>query len=182
MNEEKNTNSGGQGENETLTLRFSDYFSTPGVRILSVFFGLIAGLAVGLFTGWQIGVLTGACVTLVASLILPVMLYRADLPYLRIKRTIKDKFLFDERVRFAVRNGRSMGGFFILTERSIILLSLERGNHRLDLARGEIRSVVMEEDRYSMKIFLNDKQFILVVSGVCEELYGILRENGWNAG
>ncbi len=178
----QDTQNNGQGENEELTLRFSDYFSTPGVRILSVFFGLIAGLLVGLFTGWQIGVLTGACVTLVASILLPVLLYRADLPYLKIKRTIEEKFVFDERVRFAVRGGRSVGGFFILTEKSIILLSMERGTHRLDLKREEIRSISMEEDRYSMKIFLNEKQFILVASGVCEELYGILCENGWNAG
>lgn len=168
-----------QQEQQNNKLRFSDYFGAPGGRILSVLFGLITGGITGFLLGWQIGVLAGASVTLLISIILPILLYRADIPYARIKETIKSKFLFDERVRFTLRGGKSVGGFFILTEKTMIFLSLENGNHRLELSREEVKSVVLEENECSLKIFLNNTQFIQVVSGVCYEMYGILRENNW---
>ena len=164
------------------SLRFSDYFHAPGGRILSVLFGLISGGIGGLFLGWRMGLLIGAAVTLLWSVLLPILLYRADIPYARMKKTIQSKFLFDERVRFSVRGGRTVGGFFILTEESMIFLSLERGTHRLELSRKEVRSILLSEEEYSIRIFLNDKQFVQVISGVCGEMYGILRENKWTTG
>ena len=175
MKQEQNN----QQEEQDNRLHFSDYFSAPGGRILSVLLGLIAGGVVGLFFGWQIGVLAGAGTTLLISILLPIMLYRADVPYARIKATIKSKFLFDERVRFTVRGGRTVGGFFILTDKTMIFLSLEEGDHRVELTREQVKSIVLEENEYSIKIFLSNKQFIRVMSGVCYEMYGILRENNW---
>ena len=162
-------------------LHFGDYFSAPGVRILSVIIGLMIGGVTGIFTGWQIGTLVGATAVLIVSVLLPIALYRADVPYEKIKQTIAGNFLFDERVRFSVRGGKTVGGFFILTEKAMVFLSLEQGNHRLELSRTDVKSVVLEEEQFSIKIFLNNTQFIQVVSGACRELYGILRDNQWIA-
>lgn len=162
-----------------MKLKLSDYFLLPGVRTLSILFGIIAGFAVWLFTIWQYAVLTGAGVALVASVALPISLYREDLPYARIKETIKQPFLFDERVRFTVRGGATVGGFFVLTEKSMVFLSMEKGNHRLELNREDVKSVVWDHEHAALSIFLNNTQFIRVVAGNCEEMYGILRENGW---
>ncbi|MBQ9759909.1 MAG: hypothetical protein IJW16_01015 [Clostridia bacterium] len=182
MKKKENNQTNQSTEQNDTRLHFSDYFQAPGARLLSVIFGLITGGIGGLFLGWQIGILIGAGVTLLWSILFPILLYRADIPYAKIKKTIQSKFLFDERVRFAIRGGRSVGGFFILTEKSMIFLSLERGTHRLELSREDIKSVVLAEDEYSLQIFLNDKQFILVVSSVCYEMYDVLRQNRWGVG
>ena len=158
-------------------IKISDYLFLPGVRTLAVIFGLFAGIAALLIFNWEIAVLVGAGVALLTSFIVPILLYRADLPYERIKKTLKHPFLFDERVRFSVRGG-SMGGFFILTEESMVFLSLERGSQRLELNREDVKSIVLDEQFY-MNIFLNNTQFIRVASGTCEEMYRILCENGW---
>lgn len=159
-------------------MKFLDYFLSRGVRVLSTIFGLIVGAIVWVFGGWQYGVLIGAGVTLLASLILPVVLYLEDRPYNKIKATIKQPFLLDERVRFTVRNG-TVGGYFVLTDQHMIFLSLENGNHRLELAKRDVASVVLGESM-SINIFLDNKQYIRLISGVCEEICEVLRENGWN--
>ncbi len=133
----------------------------------------------GLFMGWQLGLLIGAITTLIVSVMVPFVLYRADIPYEAIKKTINGSFVFDERVRFTVHGGRTVGGFFILTEQNMVFLSIEQGKHRMELAREDVKSIVLEEESYSIKIFLNDTQFIQVISGVCYEMYNILRENHW---
>ena len=69
-------------------LHFGDYFSAPGVRILSVIIGLLIGCITSIFTGWQIGVLSGAVMVLIVSVVLPIILYRADVPYQKIKQTM----------------------------------------------------------------------------------------------
>lgn len=171
-----------QNEQNDNRLHFGDYFSAPGVRMLSVIVGLLLGGVIGFFTGWQIGILSGAVTVLVVSVVLPIFLYRADVPYEKIKQTLAGPFLFDERVRFSVRGGKTVGGFFILTEKTMVFLSLEQGNHRLELSREDVKSVVLDEEQFSIKIFLNNTQFIQVVSGVCQEMYGILRENNWVMG
>lgn len=168
-----------QKDEQDRRIRFGDYFGTPGSRVLAVFAALLVGGGTGLFMGWQIGVLIGACTALVVSVLLPFLLYRADVPYEAIKKTINGSFLFDERVRFNVRGGRTVGGFFILTEQSMVFLSIEQGRHRMELAREDVKSIVLEEETYSIKIFLNDTQFIQVISGVCFEMYSVLQENRW---
>ena len=60
----------------------------------------------------------------------------------------------------------------------MIFLSLERGDHRLELSRNDVRSVVLSENM-TISVYLNEKQFVRVISGACEELYEVLREHGW---
>lgn len=159
-------------------MKFSDYFFARGVRVVSTVFGIFVGAIVWVFGDWRYGVLVGAVVTLVTSLTLPVALYREDRPYIRIKETLKQPFLLDERVRFTLRQG-TVGGFFVLTDESMILLSLENGDHRLELSRNDVCSVVLSENM-TISIYLNNKQYIRLLSGVSEEICTVLRENGWN--
>ncbi|MBQ5833953.1 MAG: hypothetical protein IIW36_03985 [Clostridia bacterium] len=160
-------------------MKFSEYFFDTSVRVRAVLSGLMTGCLIGLLLeSWQYGVLAGAIVTLLYSLILPVLLYRADLPYLRLKDTLPKPFLIDARVRFTVKDG-SVGGFFILTDRTMIFLSAERGNHRLELSRSDVKSVIRNDD-LTMSIFLNQTQFVRVMSVTTEEILQTLRENGWS--
>ena len=158
-------------------MKFSDYYLSSGSRTLSIFVGCIAALFVGIFTGWQIGLLVGCTVVILTSFVLPLVLFLQDRPYAAIKKTFKQPFLFDERVRFTVKDG-TVGGFFLLTDESMIFLSLEHGDHRLELSRNDVRSVVLSENM-TISVYLNEKQFVRVISGVCEELYEVLREQGW---
>ena len=49
----------------------------------------------------------------------------------------------------------------------------------LELAREDVRYISCEEG-VTISIFLNEKQFVRVISGVCGEICEILRENGWS--
>ena len=158
-------------------MKLSDYFLMPGVRRMAVIFGVFLGVPAWLLFGWKLGVLTGAVVTLIASVLIPLRIYFADLPYAKIKQTIETPLLLDERVRFTVRDG-TIGGFLLLTEKSMIFLSLERGDHRLELSRDEVCSVIRDEDM-TIRIFLNNTKFIRVFSGGCEQICDILRDHGW---
>ncbi len=159
-------------------MKFSDYFHAPGVRLLSFLFGVFTGLPIAIFMDWKYGILVCAVVTVLASFILPIRLWRAELPYNKIKSTISDSFLFDLRVRFTIRNG-TVGGHFLLTQKSMIFLSFEQGEHRLELSRDDVKAVELGENM-TISIFLNDKQFVRVISGECEEIYEILRDNQWS--
>ena len=158
-------------------MKFSDYLLMPGVRRFALSIGIFLGVPAWLIFGWQIGVLTGAVITLIASLLIPIRIYFADLPYAKIKQTITDPLLLDERVRFTVREG-TIGGFLLLTEKSMIFLSLERGDHRLELSRDQVCSVIRDEDM-TIRIFLSNTKFIRVFSGGCEQICDILRDHGW---
>ena len=94
---------------------------------------------------------------------------------------MEQPFIIDERVRFTIQNG-SIGGYFLLTEKSLILLSLEKGKHRLELERSQIEKIVVGEEQISLRIYINKTQFIQVFSGACQEMYRILLENGWVTG
>ena len=102
-------------------MKFSDYYLAPASRTVSIFLGLLGGTTVGLFTGWQYGVLFGCAIAILASVIVPWRIYRAEKPYLRIKETLRGPFLIDRRVRFSIKGG-SVGGYFILTNESMIFL------------------------------------------------------------
>ena len=158
-------------------MKFLDYYLSSGVRVISLFFGAVAGLLVGLFTDWKIGTLAGAGVTILSSVVLPIVLYCEDRPYAKIKETIKASFLIDERVRFTVKDG-TVGGYFLLTDDQLILLSLDKGEHRLELTRENVTSVILG-DQITLNIFLNQKQYIRVISGVCHEMYDVLTREGW---
>ena len=180
MNSNQNPQGRERDPREDFRLRFIDYFQAPGARVLAVFLGILIAAAVYFFADWRLALLCGASVALILSLLLPIVFYRIDILYQRIKKTILQPLLVDERVRFTVKGGKTLGGFFVLTEQSMILLSLEDGDHRLELSREDVKSVILAQDRYSIRIFLNDTQFIEVLSGVYQELYDILLENNWN--
>ena len=159
-------------------MKFSDYFFAPGVRPLSVITGVIIGGLTAILAGWKLGVFVGAIVVLLTALTLPVIACVQDLPYQRIKKTIKPPFLLDERVLFTVQN-RSVGGYFILTDSSMILLSMERGNqHRMELARNDVKAVKLE-DGDAISIFVSNTKFVRILSAASEELFSVLAENGW---
>ena len=161
------------------TVKFSNYYLASGSRILSLALGLVLGGIAGLFTDIRFAILIGAGVAIVASFLLPLRLYLSDKPYDKLKAELAGPFLFDERVRFTVKNG-SVNGFFVLTENQMAFLSLDHGEHCVKLEKKEVRSVRIDEEGL-LNIFLNDTQYIRVVSGVSEELFEIIRDNGWNA-
>ena len=161
-------------------MKFLDFYLSSGTRTVSVFIGTLVGLVTALFTDWMIGTLTGACVVILASVIVPLVLYREERPYNAAKEAIDQPFLIDERVRFSIRDG-SVGGYFLLTDDRLILLSLDKGEHRLELTRESVQSVILG-DAVTLNIFLNQKQYIRVISGVCEEMYDVLTREGWIKG
>lgn len=158
-------------------MKFSDYFFAPGKRLLSVIFGGICGLLVWGFAGWQYAVLVGATVALLTSFILPVRVYLAEKPYAQAKSTLPTPFIFDQRVRFTVSGG-AVGGYMVLTDNLIVLLSMERGEHRLELKKSDVKSIVLGENM-TISVYLSNTEFINVISEVAEEMFDILRENGW---
>ena len=158
-------------------MKFSDYYLSSASRAVATFLGLLVGGVTGLFAGWQYGVLVGAGTALVASVAVPLRVWLAERPYNRIKETLTGPFLIDQRVRFSVRGG-TVSGYFILTQDSMIFLSMENGEHRLEFSRGDVRSVVVGKDM-SIRVFLDDRQFIRVISNLFEEICEVLRENGW---
>ena len=160
-------------------MKLSDYFFSSGVRALSVIAGVIGGFGVGFFTEWRIGLLAGLVIVLLTSIILPIVLYFQDLPYERRKKQMNRTFLFDVRVRFTVQGGATVKGFFMLTDESMIFLSLDGGEHMLELQRKDVHSVMLG-DPVTMNIFLNEKQYVRVISGLCQELIEELRQNGWS--
>lgn len=162
-------------------MKFFDYFRLPHVRVLSVIFGIFCAGPMLLFFDWRYAVLVGAGVTLLASLIMPIFLYREERGYQRIKNTIQQPLLIDERVRFTIAQG-SIGGYLVLTDTSLILLSTEKGKHRLELTRAQISKIVVGEESVSLRIYVNNTQFIQVFSGACQEMYRILLEKGWGTG
>ena len=85
--------------------------------------------------------------------------------------------LFDVRVTLTSKNGL-VDGYFILTENSLILLSISNGTHSLELTREDVRSVRSGEN-YSIHIFLNDTQLIRLKTPSSEMILQILAEKGW---
>ncbi len=158
-------------------MKFSDYFHARGVRSSSLFYGSVIGILISIFSSWQYGLLAGAVSALILSFLLPFLLYRQDLPYARIKKNMGVSFLIDERVYFTVQGGM-VGGFFLLTQSSMVFLSLEKGEHRLELTRKDVKSVILG-DNMTISIFLNDKQFVRIISRNCEGICDILQQNGW---
>ncbi len=159
-------------------MKFSAFFTSSGLRKLAIWLGILTGLGVSMFADWKYGVLIGAVVVLLTSLILPVIFYLRFLPYAKLKRTIEQPFLFDAPVRFTVKTG-TVGGFFILTERSMIFLSLECADNTLELTRDKVKRVALG-DATTLDIYLNNTQFVRVFCAAREEIVSILRDHGWS--
>ncbi len=160
-------------------IKFSDYFTSPAKRSSAIRSGLFLGFGVFLMTDWRYGILCGAIATLIFSLVSPVISYLRDLPYIKLKRTLPQPFLFDEPVRFTVKGGM-VNGFFVLTAKSMVFLSRGDTGERMELTREDVKSVVLESNAYALRIFLDGTRFVMLYSAVCEQMSEVLRENGWN--
>ncbi len=159
-------------------MKFGEFFTAPFIRSFAIRIGIFIGLIVTLFAGWKLGILAGAVAVLLIALILPVVFWITFLPYVKMKEQFKRPFLFDEPVRFTVKKG-NVGGFFIITEKTLVFLSRECTAQTLELSREEVKSVILGKD-LTVNIYLSNTQFIRVFSGACEEIMEILRANGWN--
>lgn len=159
-------------------MKYSDYLFTPGSRVIATGIGVITGGIMSFLFGWELGLLSGAATAILFSFVIPFLVYRADVPYAKIKKTITSPIIFDERVRFTVRQG-SVGGYFILTRDSMVLLSLERGDHRMELSREDVKKIFLS-DPSGLCIHLGEKQYVRILSSYCEEMLNVLSENGWN--
>ncbi|MBQ9784715.1 MAG: hypothetical protein IJW29_04360 [Clostridia bacterium] len=160
-------------------MSFSTFFTSAGLRKISVCIGVLVGIGVWMLGDWRVAVLVGAIVTLVTSLLLPTLFYIVFLPYARLKKTLPKPFLFDEPVQFTVKSGR-VSGFLVLTEKSMVFLSRECQTQTMELTRDKIQRTVVGKDPMTLDIYLSETQFIRVFSTVREELVSLLRENGWN--
>lgn len=158
-------------------MKFSDYLFNPGVRPLSVLMGFIIGGVTAIFTGWKFGAFTGAIAVLVLAIIIPVVVYVQDLPYIKIKKRLPQPFLLDVRVSMTAKKGM-VDGYFILTENSMIFLSVSDGTHSLELSRDDVKTVRMG-DHYSVHVFLKDTQLIRFRTPSCEAIIKVLSEKGW---
>ena len=166
-------------------MKFSNYFHSPVVKILSLIGGLFTGVAValygiftGAFVGWLWGVLIGAVTALVLSILIPLRFWSAAAPYRRIRESLPQPILLECPVRFSVPGGE-VTGYLLLTGQSMVLLSFERGEQRMELSREDIRSIVLEEE--GIRIFLNNTKFVSFSAINAEQIYQLLRREGWNA-
>ena len=158
-------------------MKFKDYLFAPGVRPLSIGLGCLIGSGTALFTDLITGAFVGAITVLVAAFVVPLLVFVQELPYNRMKKALPRPFVFDERVQFTAKGG-SVSGYFVLTDEHMIFLSIERGEHRMELSRKDVRSVRSEE-RYCINIYLNDKEFVRVQTPMFEEMLRVLSEKGW---
>lgn len=162
-------------------MKFSEFFSAPSIRATAIRFGVIVGVIMALFTDidWRYAVITGAVVALLASVLLPLIMYIKLLPYKRFKESLGRPILLDAPVRFLAKRGM-VGGFFLLTESNMVLLSDEKEKPALELSHKDVQSIAMGEDVGVIDIYLDQKQFIRFVCAIDEELVELLAEHGWN--
>lgn len=159
-------------------MKFTDFFFSTASRSTAAMMGLLLGVAVGIFAGWEYGVLSGVALAILLSVILPLTAYCRVLPYEKLKAKIKGPFLFDERVLYRSPKG-SFGGFFLLTDGSMVLMTIGKGRMSMELSREDVRSVLLD-DEMTLRIFLNETQYICILSEVAAEIFKALSANGWS--
>ena len=162
-------------------MKFSEFFTSPMVRSTAIRFGVIAGSILAIFTNidWRYAVIIGAAVAILASVLLPLIMYIKLLPYKRYKESLGRRVLIDSPVRFWAKRGM-VGGFFLLTESNLVLLSEEKEKPALELTQKDVNSIALGEDVGVIDIYLDQKQFIRFVSAIDEEIVDMLAEHGWN--
>lgn len=159
-------------------MKFTEFLCAPFIRSFAIRIGIFIGLGTAFLMNWQYGILVGAIAVLLISLALPTLFYFKFLPYKKMKQKISGTFLLDMPVRFTVKKG-TVGGFFILTERSMVFLSRECTTPTLELSQDDVKRVSMGQNM-TINIYLNNTQFIRVFTGSGEELLDVLRRQGWN--
>ena len=157
-------------------MKFWEYFFSPTVRPFSVIVGAVVGFILYLLFGWEMGLFGGAVATLLAALGIPLFEFARDIPYKRIKKTLPKPLHLDQRVNFTVKNG-IVRGYMILTDSTLVFLSFDHGKHRLELKRADVKSVKLESN--TICVFLNEKQFVRILSLSTEEIYEVLQQKGW---
>jgi hypothetical protein len=162
-------------------MKFSEFFTAPSIRASAIRFGVIVGVIMALFTNidWRYAVIIGAAVALRASVILPLAMYIKLLPYKKFKESLGRPILIDAPVRFLAKRGM-VGGFFLLTDRNLVLLSDEKEKPALELSQKDVSTIALGEDVGVIDIYLDQKQFIRFVSAIDEEIVDALAEHGWN--
>ena len=162
-------------------MKFSEFFTAPALRATAVRFGVIVGAILALFTDidWRYAVIIGASVALLASVVLPLAMYIKLLHYKKFKESLGRRILIDAPVRFLAKRGM-VGGFFLLTESNLVLLSEEKEKPALELTQKDVASIALGEDVGVIDIYLDQKQFIRFVSAIDEEIIDSLEQNGWN--
>ena len=162
-------------------MKFKEFFTAPQMFTTAIRFGVIVGLMMALFTDldWRYAVITGAAVALLASVLLPLIMYIKLLPYKRFKESLGRPILLDAPVRFLAKRGM-VGGFFLLTESNMVLLFDEKEKPALELSQKDVSTVALGEDVGVVDIYLDQKQFIRFVCAIDEEIAEILEQHGWN--
>lgn len=162
-------------------MKFRDFFTAPTIRATAVRFGVFVGIIMALFTNmdWRYAVIIGATVALLASVLLPLAMYIKLLPYKRFKESLGRRVLIDAPVRFLAKKGM-VGGFFLLTESNLVLLSDEKEKSALELSQKDVDTIALGDDVGVVDIYLDKKQFIRFVCAIDEELVEILAQHGWN--
>ena len=162
-------------------MKFSEFFTSPTVRSTAIRFGVIAGSILAIFTNidWRYAVIIGAAIAILASVLLPLIMYIKLLPYKRYKESLGRRVLIDSPVRFWGKRGM-VGGFFLLTESNLVLLSDEKEKPALELTQKDVNSIALGEDVGVIDIYLDQKQFIRFVSAIDEEIVEMLAKYGWN--
>ena len=112
-------------------------------------------------------------------MILPLAMYIKLLPYKKFKESLGRPILIDAPVRFLAKRGM-VGGFFLLTDRNLVLLSDEKEKPALELSPKDVSTIALGEDVGVIDIYLDQKQFIRFVSAIDEEIVDALAEHGWN--
>lgn len=162
-------------------MKFSEFFTAPTIRATAIRFGVVVGAILAIFTDmdWRYAVIIGACVALLASVLLPLAMYIKLLPYKRFKESLGRRILIDAPVRFLAKRGM-VGGFFLLTESNMVLLSDEKEKPALELSQKDVTTIALGEDVGVIDIYLDQKQFIRFVSAIDEEIVEMLSKHGWN--
>ena len=162
-------------------MKFRDFFTAPTIRATAVRFGVFVGIVMALFTNidWRYAVIIGAAVALLASVLLPLAMYIKLLPYKRFKESLGRRVLIDAPVRFLAKRGM-VGGFFLLTESNLVLLSDEKEKPALELSQKDVDTIALGDDVGVVDIYLDKKQFIRFVCAIDEEIIEILAQHGWN--
>ena len=162
-------------------MKFSEFFTAPTIRSTAIRIGVIVGATMALFTNidWRYAVIIGAAVALLASVLLPTIMYIKLLPYKRFKESLGRPVLLDAPVRFLAKRGM-VGGFFLLTESNMVLLSDEKEKPALELSQKDVQSVALGEDVGVVDIYLDQKKFIRFVCAIDEEIAETLAKHGWN--
>ena len=162
-------------------MKFSEFFNAPAIRTAAIRLGVIVGAIMAFFTDldWRYAVMIGAGTALLASVLLPLAMYIKLLPYKRFKESLGRPVLMDAPVRFLAKRGM-VGGFFLLTESNLVLLSEEKEKPALELSQNDVETIALGDDVGVVDIYLDQKQFIRFVCAVDEEIVEMLAQHGWN--